>query len=129
MSVDRDVSTAHCYVAHNLLLLLVSVYLEVVRQRISFYCHPDNITVSPGDRVVFTCAVEGSSVPTVTWLKDGMKSMYGEVKTFQGKGSSTSVLKISSVEEQHVGNYACQATETVENVTSRVAKLTLAGKY
>ena len=92
------------------------------------YSHPDNIAVSPGDRVVITCAVEGSPVPTVTWLKDGMKSVYGEVKTFQGKDSSTSVLTISSFEEQHVGNYACQATNAIGNVTSREATLTLTGK-
>ena len=79
----------------------------------SFYRHPESATVSPGDHVVFTCAIEGCPFPNITWLKDGIANVDGKAKSFQGRENATSVLKIHSVDHKNSGNYSCQATSSI----------------
>lgn len=77
---------------------------------------------------MFTCAVEGSPVPKITWLKDGVTIMDGKARSFHGKFSATSVLTIFSVENQHGGAYTCQATRPMEKIISKEAMLSITGK-
>ena len=74
---------------------------------------------------MFTCAAEGSPVPKITWLKDGMPNVNGNATSIQGKGSAFSVLTIYAVEDRHVGKYACQATSPLGNITSKEALLSI----
>jgi len=98
-----------------------------VTQR-TFYLHPENVFALRGDNVVFICATQGSPVPDVTWLKDGITSVDGKANYFKGEESATSVLRIYSVENIHKGWYACKATSPKGNITSRQAMLSIKGK-
>ena len=104
---------------------------ETVREcnKTSFYLHPESVTASPGDHVVFTCAFKGCSVPKITWLKNGLANVFGEGKSYQGQENTTSVLKIDAVEIKNGGNYSCQATSSMGNVTSREAVFIIKGKF
>lgn len=94
----------------------------------TFYLHPENVEASRGEKIVFTCAVEGLPVPHITWLKNGIATVDGKAGYFQGKESATSVLKIYSVKDMHEGRYSCEATSSKGNVTSREAIISLKGK-
>lgn len=84
----------------------------------SFYAQPEDIIASLGNHVVLTCAAEGSPAPEIAWLKDDEKIATSDAGLFQGKGSSTSVLTIQSVEKKDSGRYACQATSHVTSAIS-----------
>ena len=94
----------------------------------SIYRHPENRTASPGDHVVFTCAVEGLPAPSIIWLRDGLEVTDRKAKTYQGRDSIISELHIASVEKHHFGKYTCQAANTIGIVVSKDAMLSLAGK-
>lgn len=93
-----------------------------VRER-TFYLHPENVNAARGDNVMFICATQGSPVPKIAWLKDGVATVYGRADYFQGEESATSVLKIYSVKDKHGGRYACKATSPKGNITSGEAIL------
>ena len=95
---------------------------------ISFYRHPGSLAASPGDHVIFTCAVEGSPAPSITWLKNGLKVVDYKAKSYQGRESAISELHIIDVQEHHAGNYACKAANAMRNSVSRNALLSLTGK-
>ena len=95
---------------------------------ISFYRHPASLAASPGDHVIFTCAVEGSPAPSIIWLKDGSKVVDDKAKNYQGRESSISELHILDVQEHHAGNYACKAANAMGSGVSRNALLSLTGK-
>lgn len=95
---------------------------------ISFYRHPASLAASPGDHVIFTCAVEGSPAPSIIWLKDGLKVVDDEAKNYQGRESTISELHILDVQEHHAGNYACKAANAMGSDVSRNALLSLTGK-
>ena len=78
---------------------------------------------------MFLCAAQGSPVPRITWLKDGIAIVHGQAGYFQGKESVTSVLKIFSVNDRHGGRYACEARSPKGNVTSKEAMLSIKGKF
>ena len=99
-----------------------------IADQLSFYSHPRSITASPGENVVFTCVAEGTPVPKITWLKDGVADVNGKAKSFVGEESSTSVLMIDSVQDKHSGKYACRATAPIGSVTSKEAQLSIKGK-
>ena len=94
----------------------------------SIYRHPENRTSSPGDHVVFTCAVEGLPAPSIIWLRDGLEVTDRKAKIYQGRDSIISELHIASVEKHHFGKYTCQAANTIGIVVSKDAMLSLAGK-
>ena len=94
----------------------------------SIYRHPENRTASPGDHVVFTCAVEGLPAPSIIWLRDGLEVTDRKAQTYQGRDSIISELHIGSVEKHHFGKYTCQAANTIGIVVSKDAMLSLAGK-
>ena len=102
---------------------------ETVREcnETSFYLHPESVTASLGDHVVFTCAVKGCTVPKITWMKNGIANVDRERKSYQGQGNATSVFTIDSIEIKNSGNYSCQATSSNGNVTSREAVLIIKG--
>lgn len=54
--------------------------------------------------------------------------MDGKARSFHGKFSATSVLTIFSVENQHSGAYACQATRPMQKIISKEAMLSITGK-
>ena len=95
---------------------------------ISFYRHPESLAASPGDHVIFTCAVEGSPAPSIIWLKNGLKVVDYKAKSYQGRESAISELHIINVQEHHAGNYACKAANAMRNSVSRNALLSLTGK-
>ena len=95
---------------------------------ISFYRHPASLAASPGDHVIFTCAVEGSPAPSIIWLKDGLKVVDDKAKNYQGRESTISELHILDVQQHHAGNYACKAANAMGSGVSRNALLSLTGK-
>jgi len=98
-----------------------------IADQLSFYSHPRSITASPGENVVFTCVAEGTPVPKITWLKDGVADVNGKAKSFVGEESSTSVLMIDSVQDNHSGKYTCRAAAPIGSVTSNEAQLFIKG--
>ena len=95
---------------------------------IFFYRHPANLAASPGEHVIFTCAVEGSPAPSIIWLKNGLKVVDNRAKTYQGRESTISELHILNVQEHHAGNYICKAANAMGSGVSRNALLSLTGK-
>ena len=95
---------------------------------ISFYRHPASLAASPGEHVIFTCAVEGSPAPSIIWLRNGLKVVDDKAKTYQGKESTISELHILNVQEHHAGNYTCKAANAMGSGVSRNALLSLTGK-
>ena len=93
-----------------------------------FYRHPASLAASPGEHVIFTCAVEGSPAPSIIWLKNGLKVVDNRAKTYQGRESTISELHILNVQEHHVGNYTCKAANAMGSGVSRNALLSLTGK-
>ena len=101
---------------------------EAERSVISFYRHPSSLAASPGDHVIFTCAVEGSPAPSIIWLKDGLKVVDDKAKNYQGRESTISELHSLDVQEHHAVNYACKAANAMGSGISRNALLSLTGK-
>ena len=95
---------------------------------IFFYRHPASLAASPGEHVIFTCAVEGSPAPSIIWLKNGLKVVDNKAKTYQGRESTISQLHILNVQEHHAGNYTCKAANAMGSGVSRNALLSLTGK-
>ncbi|XP_022793792.1 peroxidasin homolog [Stylophora pistillata] len=89
-----------------------------------FYLQPKSVKAIAGDSVVFVCAMEGSPVPNIMWLKDGTTNVDGSIDYYPGEQSATSVLRIYPVSERHVGRYSCEAVTTI----SWEAVLTITGK-
>lgn len=95
----------------------------------AFYIHPKSIKASLGDTVVFECAVQAVSRPSITWLKDGMAFKDASDKTMiQENTNETSELRIISVSERDIGHYTCLAIIQNVQVSSREAMLSLKGK-
>ena len=77
---------------------------------------PPRITMSPsndfeklvGERVSFTCVVEGIPTPTVTWYHNGVQLSAGGVVSISGN-----TLNISSLTVGHTGMYQCFASNVV----------------
>ena len=95
---------------------------------IFFYRHPASLAASPGEHVIFTCAVEGSPAPSIIWLKNGLKVVDNKAKTYQGRESTISELHILNVQEHHAGNYICKAANAMGSGVSGNALLSLTGK-
>ena len=66
-----------------------------------------------GERVTFTCVVEGIPTPTVTWYHNGAQLRAGGVISISGN-----TLNISSLTVGHTGMYQCFANNVV-NSTQR----------
>ena len=95
---------------------------------ISFYRHSASLAASPGEHVIFTCAVEGSPAPSIIWLKNGLKVVDDKAKTYQGRESKISELHILNVQEHPAGNYTCKAANAMGSGVSRNALLSSTGK-
>ena len=93
-----------------------------------FYLQPRSIKATAGDHVDFVCAIEGSPVSQIVWLKDGSANLDGNTDYFSGEQSAISVLKIYPVSERHVGRYSCEATRFAGTAISREAVLVITGK-
>ena len=95
---------------------------------ISFYRHHASLAASPGEHVIFACAVEGSSAPSIIWLRNGLKVVDNKAQTYQGRESTISELHILNVQEHHAGNYTCKAANAMGSGVSKNALLSLPGK-
>ena len=61
-----------------------------------------------GERVTFTCVVEGIPTPTVTWYHNGVQLNAGGVISISGN-----TLTISSLAFRYTGMYQCLASNVV----------------
>ena len=61
-----------------------------------------------GERVSFTCVVEGIPTPTVTWYHNGVQLSAGGVISISGNTLNTSSLTVG-----HTGMYQCFASNVV----------------
>lgn len=95
---------------------------------LAFYIHPKSITASLGETVVFSCATQGPSHPSITWLKDDMPLTNTSAKMIHENTQESSQLQIISVGESDIGKYSCQATSGRIQVSSGKAELSLKGK-
>ena len=102
--------------------------LGIVEGESPFYLQPRSIKAIAGDHVDFVCAIEGSPVSQIVWLKDGSANLDGNTDYYSGEQSATSVLKIYPVSERHVGRYSCEATRFAGTAISREAVLVITGK-
>lgn len=94
----------------------------------AFYIHPKSITASPGETVVFSCAVHGASYSNITWLKDDTPLSNTTAKMIQENMQQLSELHIISVSETDIGKYSCLAAIGSLQMLSREAELSLKGK-
>ena len=67
-----------------------------------------------GERVTFTCVVEGIPIPTVTWYHNG-GSLHG-VTSVSGSNRNINTLTISSSVVGDTGMYQCIAENPVGKV-------------
>lgn len=100
----------------------------IVEGESPFYLQPRSIKAIAGDHVDFVCAIEGSPVSQIVWLKDGSANLDGNTDYFSGEQSAISVLKIYPVSERHVGRYSCEATRFAGTAISREAVLVITDK-
>ena len=84
-----------------------------------FHTAPPGITMSPsndlerwvGERVSFTCVVEGIPTPTITWYHNAEQLSAGGVISIRGN-----TLTISSLAFRHTGMFQCLASNMVGSI-------------
>jgi hypothetical protein len=82
--------------------------------------HPCSVTNNAGSRTLLTVVAGGSAV-SYQWLKDDLPLMEGE----NVAGANTAHLYLSNLLKRDQGEYSVVITNTLGNVTSAVATLTV----
>ena len=75
-----------------------------------------------GDTVSLACTASGRPYPTIQWYKDGvlltnesLTSVYNEEFESNGLLFTSSILELCSVDEDDIGTYSCQASNSAGN--------------
>ena len=75
-----------------------------------------------GDTVSLACTASGRPYPTIQWYKDGvlltnesLTSIYNEEFESNGLLFTSSILELCSVDEDNIGRYSCQASNSAGN--------------
>jgi len=95
---------------------------------------PSDVNTSESSTVIFTCKLESKPQANVTWLKNGAPLTIDASRMDTAHPwsyrSSVATLTINNVNRTDEGNYACQASNDIENnVNSSTAFLRVDCKY
>ena len=83
-----------------------------------------------GRDVLFSCVVEGSPSPSVTWTKNKQRLNFTANSRLTASSTNNNyTLTITDVHRSDAGQYRCVANNSVNTSTSAAAKLEVNCKY
>ena len=102
--------------AENILGTAVTTAQLMVFSRLRFKVRPPaKLTALIGSPLRLPCVAESSLKPTITWVKDGNRSLPVDASILQNN-----TLVISSVTKSHEGSYTCKATNALSSIQATV---------
>ena len=102
--------------AENILGTAVTTAQLMVFSRLRFKVRPPaELTALIGSPLRLSCVAESSLKPTITWVKDGNRSLPVDSSILQNN-----TLVISSVTKSHEGSYTCKATNALSSIQATV---------
>ena len=88
--------------------------------------HPKHTTEVEGRDVVFSCVVDGSPAPSVSWTKNANElNVTGDPRVTVSSTNKNHSLTITDIHRSDAGQYRCVASNSVSSSTSSPATLTV----
>ena len=102
--------------AENILGTALTTAQLMIFSRLRFKVRPPaELTALIGSPFRLSCVAESSLKPTITWVKDGNRSLPVDSSILQNN-----TLVISSVKKSHEGSYTCKATNALSSIQASV---------